>query len=83
MRHAVVRKKRNHPSIKKSNQNFSMLVRKRDYDMAAHVVYGCVLEVGGSDGIMRSLDAANSYLNRRRLKNVNAASPKIISNTDQ
>lgn len=67
MKHAIARKRRSHEAITMGSKLFSKAVEDKDHEMAALVAYWTTLNVAGPQGILRALDAANSYLDRKRL----------------
>jgi hypothetical protein len=47
---------------------FSEKMHDGNYDAAAKIALWTVLQVDGVDGIMNALHAANSYINRQKLR---------------
>lgn len=67
MRKVIPRKPRRDPSVIEGEKRFSDAVQKKDWEYAGTAVFWTALRVGGSEGIMRALENANSYVKRRKL----------------
>ena len=66
--HAIPRKPRKNPLIKKTSPLFSQYVREGDHESAAVIAFLTALSILGVDGIMGALDNANNFTKRSARK---------------
>lgn len=62
------RRRRKHHAISSSSEDFYKYVGKSDYKSAAKLLFGTTLRVGGTDGIIKAFDDANSFIKRSKLE---------------
>ena len=65
---ASARKRRKSPSINKASQIFSDSVINNDFDTGEKVVVSNALEILGSKGLIKALDRANAFIQRKKLR---------------
>ena len=68
MGYAIFRERRNHPIITKASKLFSKYIENGDYEKAAMISCWVVLQLFAKEGIMNTLNNANSFLKRRSLR---------------
>jgi len=62
----VLRTPRKNEKIKKSEKLFNHYLEIGDYDNASKIVFITVLKEFGVDGIINTLDDANSFIKRKK-----------------
>lgn len=66
--YAIPRKKRKNKTIEKSSQLFSDAIDNKNYKKAASVVLWCVLKEFAQEGIINTLEHANSFIESKKMR---------------